>query len=136
MGDKLGDKSKTRLGRRTQHPRPETSWETRPETRARQDLRRGHSIPAKADTLKTALRTPTVNCLGKKKMKPPRKGWLVSLQIPIPSLMIENIPIETNHPNGVLSTQFVRLLVQSLQAPNPQTSELQGGPRVASYKWG
>ena len=72
----------------------------------------------------------------KKEMKPPRKGWLVSLQIPIPSLMIENIPIETNHPNGVLSTQFVRLLVQSLQAPNPQTSELQGGPRVASYKWG
>ena len=32
MGDKLGDNSKTRLGRQTQHPRPETSWETRPKT--------------------------------------------------------------------------------------------------------
>ena len=46
MGDKLGDKSKTRLGRRTQHPRPETSWETRPETRERRDQGGGRSTPA------------------------------------------------------------------------------------------
>ena len=68
----------------------ETNWETRPETSParrtqhpsqgevgdkwgdklgdrRQAQRGGHSTPAKADTLKTALRTPTVNCLGKKK---------------------------------------------------------------------
>ena len=49
-------------GSRTQHPRLKNKlgdWETRPETRQRQD-QGGHSIPAKADTLKTALRTPTV----------------------------------------------------------------------------
>ena len=46
MGDKLGGKSKTRLGRRTQHPRPETSWETRPETRERRDQGGGRSTPA------------------------------------------------------------------------------------------
>ena len=40
--------------------------ETRPETRQRQDQRAGHSIPAKADTLKTALRTPTVKLFGEK----------------------------------------------------------------------
>ena len=43
-----------------------TSWETRPETRETQDQGGGHSNPAKVDTLKTALRTPTVNCLGNK----------------------------------------------------------------------
>ena len=40
-------------------------WETSWETRERRDQGGGHSIPAKAATLKTALRTPTVNCLGK-----------------------------------------------------------------------
>ena len=69
-------------GRRTHHPRPygrqagrqdqgcghsnQARWETSWETRERQDQGGGHSIPAKAATLKTALRTPTVNCLGKK----------------------------------------------------------------------
>ena len=62
----------------------ETNWETSPARRTqhpsqgerqsqvgdklgdrRQAQRGGHSTPAKADTLKTALRTPTVNCLGK-----------------------------------------------------------------------
>ena len=47
MGDKTGDKSKTRPRRRTQHPRPETSWETRPETRERRDQGGGRSTPAK-----------------------------------------------------------------------------------------
>ena len=59
MGDKLGDKSKTRREADTASQttdksiaRPETSWETRerqagrrPETRARQDQGGGHSIP-------------------------------------------------------------------------------------------
>ena len=46
MGDKLENKRKMRLGRRTQHPRPETSWETRPETRERRDQGGGRSTPA------------------------------------------------------------------------------------------
>ena len=45
--EKTGDKSKTRPGRRTQHPRPETSWETRPETRERRDQGGRRSTSAK-----------------------------------------------------------------------------------------
>ena len=61
MGDKLGDKpseadtavkDKSQVGDKLGD--------------RRQALQGGHSTPAKADTLKTALRTPTVNCLGKK----------------------------------------------------------------------
>ena len=50
--DQLEDKRKTRTGDKRK--------------RERQNQGGGHSIPAKADTLKTALRTSTVNCLGKK----------------------------------------------------------------------
>ena len=78
---KLGDKARwetnwetnweTSPARRTQHP---TQGERQSQVGdklgdRRQALRGGHSTPAKADTLKTALRTPTVNCLGNKTSK-------------------------------------------------------------------
>ena len=73
----MGDKARwetnweTSPARRTQHP---TQGERQSQVGdklgdRRQALRGGHSTPAKADTLKTALRTPTVNCLGKKTKK-------------------------------------------------------------------
>ena len=61
MGDKLGDKPSEA------NTAPQPRWKTKPDGRqiGRQAQRGGHSTPAKADTLKTALRTPTVNCPGK-----------------------------------------------------------------------
>ena len=62
LGDKTGDKRKTNPARRTQHPKEGRDFKkTR---RTQQQTAWGDSIPAKADTLKTALRAPTVNCLG------------------------------------------------------------------------
>ena len=73
MGDKLGGKSKTRLGRRTQHPRPETSWETRPETRERRDQGGGRSTPAQmGDKLGDKSKTR----LGRRTQHPrPETSW-------------------------------------------------------------
>jgi len=60
--DKTGDKRKTRPGRRTQHPRLKNKladWEDKlgDKTKTRPGNRTQHPM---ADTLKTALRTPTV----------------------------------------------------------------------------
>ena len=51
-------------------PTWEASWETRPTTRERQNQGGGHSIPAKANALKTALRIPTVEKTTVKNRKP------------------------------------------------------------------
>ncbi len=62
LGDKTGDKRKTNPARRTQHPKE--GRDCKKARRTQQQTAWGDSIPAKADTLKTALRAPTVNCSG------------------------------------------------------------------------
>ena len=89
-GRQIGRQDRTSPARRTQHPSQgerqsqtgnkcgdKTGWETKPDGRqiGRQAQRGGHSTPAKADTLKTALRTPTVNCLGKNLIGWPLHYW-------------------------------------------------------------
>ena len=73
------------------------TWETSWETRERRDQGGGHSILAKAATLKTALRTPTVNCLGNKCVSPNQVFYLQQIALANPFFRRPN-PKHPTHP--------------------------------------